>query len=402
MSLKVIRFLIAVMISLAFALMALPALANDASNVNIKKPWIKVISPNGGETLTAGDVFRITWESSAKIEKVSIWYKSCFICFHRIAVNLPNTGYYDWNVDVGSLSRTQFTIYLIGYEKGRRFAFDQSDASFTVLPFVPPTPTPTLTPDLTDSICVTIKADVAEVYDPGSVLNGAINPGDKISGTYIYNLYSPDEDPDPSTGRYHFTGAPVGIILNVNGLTFRTMPDSVNIFVEILNDVNVNGNPPSDHYTIESYINSFDKSVSPEANNTIAWQLEDTTANALSSDALPAGPPVLTDWQSVEGLTIESLDNASGAFFFIRAHATSAYTCGQIPTDVPTSTLTSTPTDTPTETDTPTDTPTPTETPTPTITETPVPTETVTPTITDTPVPTETVTSTPTPTLTGG
>jgi hypothetical protein len=243
-------------------------------------------------------------------------------------------------------------------------------------------PTPTATS--TDNICIAINASVAEVYDPIGYLNGSVNVGDDISGTYIYNLYSADESPDPTIGLYPFSSDPAGFILNANGLTFRTFPDNAALWFEIQND---HGDLPIDSFKIFSDVAAFDISASPNAINRISWQLDDPSSSVLSSDALPGIPPDLSNWQSLDGLMINSHDPVGGGFFYIQAHVASAYPCGQIPTVVPTLGFpTPEPTYTPTPTLAPTPTPTDTETPTSTVTSTP--TDTPTPTITNTLAPT--------------
>jgi predicted outer membrane repeat protein len=105
--------------------------------------FVQVIQPNGGEVLNVGSVYRITWNSTSDIDKVTIGYKSCDSCLDWIANNIPNAGYYDWNVFVGNTINTQFKIYIIGYDTGVGSISDTSDNNFTVLQ---PTPTPTYTP----------------------------------------------------------------------------------------------------------------------------------------------------------------------------------------------------------------------------------------------------------------
>ena len=93
---------------------------------------LTVVSPNGGELLTVGDVYRITWDSTPDIDMVTIGYKSCPSCLDWIAYNIPNTGYYDWTVYVGNTTNTEFTIEIIGYDVGVGSVIDYSDAPFTV------------------------------------------------------------------------------------------------------------------------------------------------------------------------------------------------------------------------------------------------------------------------------
>jgi hypothetical protein len=71
-----------------------------------------------------------------------------------------------------------------------------------------------------------------------------------------------------------------------------------------------------------SYNNLFAVSAMGEfVTNTIDWQLDDSTQTALSSTALPRTAPVLSNWQSIFGLSISSMGDDS---FLIRANVTSA------------------------------------------------------------------------------
>jgi len=105
--------------------------------------FVQVVQPNGGEVLQVGTTYRIMWNSTSDIDKVSIGYKPCDSCLSWIATNIPNTGYYDWNVFVGNTINTQFKIYIIGYDTGVGSISDVSDNNFTVV--APPTATPTYT-----------------------------------------------------------------------------------------------------------------------------------------------------------------------------------------------------------------------------------------------------------------
>ncbi|HEY3477129.1 MAG TPA: hypothetical protein VGK56_21115, partial [Anaerolineales bacterium] len=114
--------------------------------------FIQVVQPNGGEVLTVGSTYRITWNSSPDIDKVTIGYKACDSCLDWIATNIPNVGYYDWNVFVGNTINTQFKIDITGYDTGVGSVVDRSDNYFTVLqPTATPSPTPTRTPRFTAS-----------------------------------------------------------------------------------------------------------------------------------------------------------------------------------------------------------------------------------------------------------
>jgi hypothetical protein len=163
---------------------------------------------------------------------------------------------------------------------------------------------------------IEIRASVSLVDDPDNLLNNTVHPGDIITGVYSYS-FAVDSNTLPEVGDYRYTTAPNGIRLNVNGLTFATDPADVDFLLEVVNNYQ-----NLDNYLLISYNNLFAVSASGEfVMNTIEWQLDDPTQTALSSAALPRTPPILSDWQSIFGLTIfSSGDN----HFLIRANVTSA------------------------------------------------------------------------------
>jgi hypothetical protein len=120
-------------------------------------------------------------------------------------------------------------------------------------------------------------------------------------------------------GDYRHTSSPCGITVNAGGFVFQTDPGNVDFLVEIVND---HGTTARDNYLLRSYNNL------PLANGAlvehIAWQLDDPTATAISSEALPTTPPILTHWESTFGLTLRGHDpdDPMGSDYFVRAHVT--------------------------------------------------------------------------------
>ena len=179
-----------------------------------------------------------------------------------------------------------------------------------------------------ESITINITAEVAYVDDMGNTLDGAVGVGDIITGHYTYESTTPDTNTLPTVGDYWHDTSPYGISLEVNGLVFETDPNDVNFLVEICND---HGLPtPTDNYLLRSYNNlPLPGGIIVEH---ISWQLDDSTAAALSSESLPTDPPVLEDWQSIFGLSItgyipDPLFPDFPSFetqYFIRAHVTYA------------------------------------------------------------------------------
>jgi predicted outer membrane repeat protein len=304
----------------------------------ITESWVDVTNPNGGEIMNIGDIYPITWETSPDVEWVYIlvWYEyTCTGCpsgweeesYEKYQV--PNFGIYEWTVNIPNPLNKHFKVSVEGFktENGIDFALDRdfSDGPFTILGT-----------NLSEPVCIALTAEVGYVNDPGNYLGGAINVGNVITGTYIYDSITSDTNSSPTVGDYEHNTTPYGITLNAGGFVFRTDPNNVNFLVEIVND---HGNPAMDNYVIHSYNNIFDRSASLVADNHIAWQLDDPTHLALSSETLQAVPPVLTDWQSVVGLTIESQNRFGSESYFIRAHVSSATLCGDTPTSTPIPTI---------------------------------------------------------------
>ena len=161
-------------------------------------------------------------------------------------------------------------------------------------------------------ITIEIEAVVDSVDDQGNYLEGKINVGDIITGTYTYESTTPDSQPSSNRGDYWHYDPPAGISLTVGGFNFTTDPCNISFLVGISND-----NPSGDDvYWIESYNNLSLSNGTPV--DYIFWSLKDHTATALSSDALPTTPPVWNDWQ-------ENVLRLEGdRKYFIDAHVTSA------------------------------------------------------------------------------
>jgi N-acetylneuraminic acid mutarotase len=169
-------------------------------------------------------------------------------------------------------------------------------------------------------ITIQFSAEVAVVDDFSDLLGGAISVGNTITGEYTYESTTMDSNPLSAVGDYWHTTAPYGISVNAGGFVFSTDPANVGFLVEIVND-DLSPGFATDQYLLRSYNNLPLSNGIPVGH--IAWQLDDPTATALTSDALPTSLPVLTDWQSLFGLTLEGgTSQFPGASYFIRAHVT--------------------------------------------------------------------------------
>jgi len=162
-------------------------------------------------------------------------------------------------------------------------------------------------------ITIEIEAVVDTVDDEGNYLEGKVNPGDIITGTYTYESTTLDTNPSAYVGDYWHYAPPCGIFLSVGGFDFQTDPTNVDFLVEI-----VNNNAGLDAYVTHSY-NNLSISNGTLVDH-ISWQLQDSTCAVFSSDALPSTAPVLSDWQ-FNHLRIQG---EKSNLFNINAHVTSA------------------------------------------------------------------------------
>jgi hypothetical protein len=163
-------------------------------------------------------------------------------------------------------------------------------------------------------ITVKITARVIEVAGP-DIFGGLIHTGDLITGSYTYDPSIADISPnDPQTGTYLYTSPPFDIILTVNGLTFQTDPQNVQGSITVVNAQSAN-------YVDEFLVVSLNNlPVNGTDIPQITLYFIDSTGEAISSDALPAGgAPDLNNWRQETSLGINGRDGA-----FIGARVTSA------------------------------------------------------------------------------
>ena len=166
-------------------------------------------------------------------------------------------------------------------------------------------------------VTIEFEGTISYVSDRYDHLNGLITPGTHFTGEYTYETTTPDSNDIPTVADYwHEIQDEHGIKVNIGGLTFETAPVSgapLRFLVEIVNN---HGNPASDNYLLRSYDN-----VPLDADTTvshISWQLDDPTLQALDSVELSEYPPVLADWPSSFGLSINGgSDDFRGRYDYI-------------------------------------------------------------------------------------
>jgi hypothetical protein len=161
-------------------------------------------------------------------------------------------------------------------------------------------------------VIVQFTAEVTHVSDDYGLLQGRINIGDTITGTYTYDTSMPDAYPNPSAARYEYYAPPSGISVEAGGFLSRSDHDNTAFFVEIEDDAQlVSGT--RDTFRLASQNNlPFGSDVFVDK---ILLGFEDYSGHALSNDALPTVAPILTDWPLAE-IEMGGYDPEHGRRFF--------------------------------------------------------------------------------------
>ena len=92
-------------------------------------PTVTVITPNGGEILTAGNVYTITWTSTGSITNVAIDYSTNGgSSWTAITSSTPNDGSYNWTVPSEATTQGRVRVQ----DTADPGVTDTSDANFTI------------------------------------------------------------------------------------------------------------------------------------------------------------------------------------------------------------------------------------------------------------------------------
>ena len=139
----------------ANCLCQIPTPTPASSPTPIPKPYVRVISPNGGETISEGENYTVFWEASSNLDKINLVYKSPPLpegnsYTYTLVFNLPNIGSASVKINNPDSSRwKKYKLLVVGSQRDNDLikASDESDEFFTIIPSPSPTPTPTPTPD---------------------------------------------------------------------------------------------------------------------------------------------------------------------------------------------------------------------------------------------------------------
>jgi len=111
----------------------------DSSDWPFTIEVVKVTWPNGGETLTSGDIPTITWttyETKKDVARVILKYtKNGGKKWKKIETLAENTGTYDWTVPDVPKTKTKCSVkVMLKDAKGNTVGSDTSDGYFTIEP----------------------------------------------------------------------------------------------------------------------------------------------------------------------------------------------------------------------------------------------------------------------------
>ena len=95
-------------------------------------PSVRVLSPNGGESLAVDSTFRIQWEATDNVgvDHVIIWLFQDSNQIAVIASNYPNTGYFDWTVP--DRAGSGYKVRIAAIDAAGNAGYDDSDSPFSI------------------------------------------------------------------------------------------------------------------------------------------------------------------------------------------------------------------------------------------------------------------------------
>ncbi|HEY5602669.1 MAG TPA: hypothetical protein VIM41_06135 [Gammaproteobacteria bacterium] len=147
------------------------------------------------------------------------------------------------------------------------------------------------TPGNANQVMLKVNATVREVWDYDNVLGYTINAGDNISGTYTYNVNTPDSDPSPDFARYERVpgSGNYGFDITINSTTIstNTMTDRFSIVIG-------DGQGWPDFYAAEQFGTQL-PFINGSIVNGLGVFVDYPSGNSITSTALTNQPPSLTN-----------------------------------------------------------------------------------------------------------
>jgi hypothetical protein len=150
---------------------------------------------------------------------------------------------------------------------------------------------------MADVVTIRVSGTVVDVSDPANVLGGTVTVSTPFTGEYTFDSATVDGNPDPTVGDYLHLASPAAMKMHVGGFTFESDPANLRLLLEAVNR-------SSDAFVIHSYNN---RPASGLFVNVMSWQLDDFSGQALADDSLPPGAPLLPQWTSPFGWTVDGV-----------------------------------------------------------------------------------------------
>jgi hypothetical protein len=138
-------------------------------------------------------------------------------------------------------------------------------------------------------------------------------PGTPFTGTYTFNLSTPNDNSHPASGHYSHSGAPYGITVRIGERVFQTDPDFPHyppFVIEAIDD--------SSGHDLYQVLSVGNRPVDGIPIMEIAFLLDDPTGSQLSSGALTASSPDVTQWQQPFGFVV----SGNAGFWSLRGQLT--------------------------------------------------------------------------------
>lgn len=162
-----------------------------------------------------------------------------------------------------------------------------------------------------ESVTVTLSAVVNGIYDPAGVIGDTIPVGSEISGTYIYETTTPDQDPSVELGFYPHAAGNGYLNLVVGPYQIQTNTTLDNAFEMYIED---EFSPGYEVYSVKSY------QLLPDNGATFYYASLDLAALdafVLQSSELTATLPDYHNFTMLKSVHVEGIKD--GEIFYINA-----------------------------------------------------------------------------------
>jgi hypothetical protein len=252
------------------------AVSNAPFTINPLKS-ITVVYPNGGESLTAGTIYAIKWNSSG-VQTVNIDYRiGNNSQWQSIVSGAPNNGSYNWSPSIAS---SGYKIRVSDGASGN--TVDESDGTFTVLP----EPSITVTaPNTSVSLVAGSQFDIK--WQSVNLTTVKIDFTSNNGASWVAVI-----DSTPSTGIYSWTVPSVNSSLckirvsNISGLPSAVCDSAFTIYTSLPRSLNVTAPVGGEKYPIGTA-----QTITWNSTGIDSVKLEYSSDNGISWNTIVASVP---------------------------------------------------------------------------------------------------------------